>query len=273
MLNRFLILITFFACFLTHSAFAQLPSSVDETSLAVTYNEISGVRGWGALGAVPFGIGSIEGHATAVAQKSSTLLRTKYHAEIGTSLFNWEFTVYTNGLIKKYTGAEAGRVSGLGFDVEAPDKQIGGFYITAGLGIEGQNGGQIGSPNAGYTLEALGYDTEILEKKGLYNLHPAPTGLTLQQGNAFKGVIFGEITHASGLSFVVKALPEITGESEHPVHQLIVSGNTSFELGEHINLEIGMDIGLQTYDKTIEREFATIAAVKFSFKSLSDLFS
>lgn len=244
---------------------AQLPTTVDEPSIAGTYNQIAGVSGWGLLGAVPFEAGNFHGHATAVAQNSSTLLRTKYHAEVGTNLSNWDFNIYTNGLIKKYTGSEAGRVSGLGFAVEAPEQQLGTFNVTAGLGIEGQNGGQIGAPNAGDTLEALGYDPEVLDEKGLYSLNPAPTGLTLQQGNAFKAVIYAELAHPSGLSIALKGLPEITGESEHPVHQLIISGNTSIEVGEQVSLEVGADIGLQTYDETIERELATLVAVKLSF--------
>ena len=244
---------------------AQLPSTVDEPSIAGTYNQIAGVSGWGLLGAVPFEAGRFHGHASAVAQSSSTLLRSKGHAEIGTSLSNWDFYLYTNWLIKKYTGAEPGRVSGLGFAVEAPKQKIGVFNVTAGLGIEGQNGGQIGAPNAGDTLESFGYDPEVLEEKDLYRLNPAPTGLTLQQGNTFKGVIYAELAHPSGLSITLKGLPEITGESEHPIHQLIISGNTSFELGEQVSLEVGADIGLQTYQETIERELATLVAVKLSF--------
>lgn len=254
-----------FICLLLFSVVAtqaQLPSTVDEASIAATYNQITGVSGWGVLGAVPFETGNVKGHASAIGQNSSTLLRTKYHAEIGTSLSNWDFMLYTNGLIKKYTGAEAGRVSGLGLAIEAPEQQIGVFHVTAGLGIEGQNGGQIGAPNAGDTLEALGYDPEVLDEKGLYTLNPAPTGLTLQQGNAFKGVIYAELAHPSGLTILLKGLPEITGDTDHPVHQLIISGNTSIEVGEQVSLEIGADLGLQTYNETIEREFATFVAVK-----------
>ena len=259
-----------FVCLLLFSVLtvqAQLPSTVDEASIAATYNHITGVSGWGVLGAVPFetGNGKIKGHASAVAQKSDTLLRIKYHAEIGTSVSNWDFMLYTNRLIKKYTGAEAGSVSGLGLAIEVPEQQIGIFHVTAGLGIEGQNGGKIGAPTAGDTLEALGYDPEVLEEKGLYSLNPAPTGLTLQQGNAFKGVVYAELAHPSGLSITLKGLPEIVGNTEHATHQLIISGNTSIEVGEQVSLEIGADIGLQTYKETIERELATLVAVKLSF--------
>ena len=245
---------------------AQLPSTVDEGSLAVSYNNIAGETGWGALGAVPFVQGSIKGHASAVAQKSATLLRSKYHAEVGTSLGSWDVNLYTNGLIKAYSGADAGRVSGVGLAIEAPERKVGEFDVTAGIGIEGSNAGQIGSPNAGDTLEALGYDTEVLEEKGLYGLNPAPTGLTIDQRNAFKALVYAELAHPSGLSISVKGLPEIASDSDgDPIHQLIVSGNTSIELGEQLSLELGADLGLQTFNDEIEREIATFAGIKLSF--------
>ncbi len=245
--------------------YAQLPSTVDEGSIAATYNNVAGQTGWGALGAVPFEQGNLKGHASAVVQGSATLLRSKYHAEIGTSLNNWDFNVYTNGLIKKYTGADAGRVSGVGLAIEAPERKIGVFDVTAGLGIEGQNGGQIGKPNAGDTLEALGYDSEVLEAKGLYNLNPAPTGLSIVQGNAFRALLYAELAHPSGLSIVIKGLPELFGDNETPVHQVVISGNTSVEVSDQISVEIGADLGLQTYNDTLEREFATLVAAKLSF--------
>ena len=245
-------------------AHAQLPTTVDESSVAFTYNDISGQRGWGVLAATPYAAGGLQGYTAVVAQKGGTLLRSKYHAEVGTSFHNWDFNVYTNGLVKKYDGSEAGRVSGVGVAVEAPEQNVGVFHVTAGLGVEGQNAGQIGAPNAGDTLEALGYDPGQLEELGLYSLNPAPTGLTIKQGNALKALLYAEISHPSGIVFSLKGLPEISG-SESPVHQLVVSGSTSFELGENISLEIGADLGLQTYKGELEKELATLAAVKLSF--------
>ena len=245
-------------------AHAQLPTTVDESSVAFTYNDVAGQRGWGVLGAVPYASGNLQGYTAVVAQKGGTLLRSKYHAEIGTSYHNWDFNVYTNGLVKKYDGSEGGRVSGIGVAVEAPEQDVGVFHVTAGLGVEGQNAGQIGAPNAGDTLEALGYDPGQLESLGLYSLNPAPTGLTIKQGNALKALLYAEISHPSGIVFSLKGLPEISG-SESPVHQLVVSGSTSFELRENISLEIGADLGLQTYQGELEKELATLAAVKLSF--------
>ena len=245
-------------------AYAQLPTTVDESSFAFTFNDVAGQRGWGVLGAVPYEFGSLKGYTAAIAQKGGTLLRSKYHAEVGTSFHNWDFNIYTNGLVKQHEGSDAGRVSGIGFAVEAPEQNVGVFHITAGLGVEGQNAGQIGAPNAGDTLEALGYDPTTLESLGLYSLNPAPTGLTIKQGNALKALFYAEISHPSGIVFSLKGLPEISG-SESPVHQLVVSGSTSFEFGENISLEVGADLGLQTYDGELEKELATLAAVKLSF--------
>ena len=257
---------TIFALVLFSGAFAhaQLPTTVDESSIAFTYNDVAGQRGWGILGATPYEISLIKGYAAAIAQKGGTLLRSKYHAEVGISHKHWDFNLYTNGLVKQYEDAEAGRVSGVGFAVEAPEQDIGVFHITGGLGVEGQNAGQIGAPNAGDTLEALGYDTEVLESLGLYSLNPAPTGLSIKQGNALKALLYAELSHPSGLVISLKGLPEISG-SESPVHQLVVSGATSFELGENINFEVGADLGLQTYEGELETELATLAAVKLSF--------
>lgn len=245
-------------------AYAQLPTTVDEASVAFTYNDVAGQRGWGVLGAAPYEVADMKGYTAVIAQKGGTLLRSKYHAEIGTSFHNWDFNVYTNGLVKQYEGSDAGRVSGVGVAIEAPEQNVGVFHITAGLGVEGQNAGQIGAPNAGDVLEALGYDTETLESLGLYSLNPAPTGLTIKQGNALKALLYAEISHPSGIVFSLKGLPEIS-PSESPVHQLVVSGSTSFELGENISLEIGADLGLQTYDGELEKELATLAAIKLSF--------
>ena len=245
-------------------AYAQLPTTVDESSVAFTFNDVAGQRGWGVLTATPYEISVLKGYVAGIAQKGGTLLRSKYHAEIGTSYRHWDFNVYTNGLIKKYDGSESGRVSGIGLAVEAPERDVGVFHVTAGLGVEGQNAGQIGAPNAGDTLEALGYDPEALESLGLYSLNPAPTGLTIKQGNALKALLYAELSHPSGLVVSLKGLPEISG-SESPVHQLVVSGSTSFEFGENINFEVGADLGLQTFEGELEKELATLAAVKLSF--------
>lgn len=251
--------------FTTIVAQAQLPSTVDETSIAATYNNVAGQTGWGVLGAVPFSKGKIKGHAAVVTQSSTALTRAKYHAEIGTSFAGWDFNFYFNGLAKKYAGSDTGRVNGTGIAVEAPERDIGSFHFTGGIGIEGANAGQIGAPNAGDTLEPLGYDPEKMEELGLYSFNPAPTGLTIDQRNALKGLLYAELSHPSGITITLKGLPELLSDNEDPIHQLIVSGSTSVEVKDNVSVEIGVDLGLQTYKDTIERELATLIAAKLSF--------
>lgn len=240
-------------------------ADVPKGSIGFTYNNVASETGWGLLATLPYEIDDLKGYTHATIQKSSTVLRTKYHAEVGTSFQGWDLNIYTNGRVKQYTGAAADRTSGVGLALEAPEQQIGVFSFTAGIGIEGQNGGQIGSPNAGDTLEALGYDPEVLESLGMYTVHPAPTGLSLQQGNALKGVGYAELRHVSGVLLSLKGLPEIASQSESPVHQLIATIAMNIDLRAALSLDIGMDVGVQTFAGEFEYETATLIAAKYSF--------
>ena len=136
-------------------------------------------------------------------------------------------------------------MSGVGVAIEAPERDVGYFHVTGGIGIEGANAGQIGAPNAGDTLEALGYDADVLEAKGLYSLNPAKTGLTIDQRNALKGLLYAELAHPSGLTICLKGLPEIVSDNDIPIHQLVISGSTSIEVRDNVSIEVGIDMGLQ----------------------------
>ena len=78
-------------------AFGQLPAEVDETSIAVTYNEIAGSRGWGGLAAVPIG----NGHIAGITQGGGNVVRGKYHAEYNFPVsvidFGWCFQGFEFG--------------------------------------------------------------------------------------------------------------------------------------------------------------------------------
>ena len=236
---------------------AQLPSTVDEGSISITYNDVAGQRGYGGLLTLPFGTGNINGHAAAIGQKAGPNNRIKYHAEIGTSLNNWDFNIYTNGLIKN-----EGRVSGVGIAVEVPEKEVGSFHITAGVGVEGANAGQIGAPSAWDLVEGK-VDNSYEDQ--LTAIPTIRTGLTIDQRNAFRGKIYGELSHASGFTLAIQGLPEILSDNDIPIHQLILSVSTNIEAQPNVRIVVGFDVGLQTYDDTIEREFATLVAVELPF--------
>ena len=245
--------------------FAQLPAEVDEPSIAGSYNNIAGNTAWGVSGAVPFGHDNIKGHIAAIIQGSPAVARGKYHAEIGYSLNDWDLNLYMNGFGKKYPGSDIGRINGTGVALEFPEFDLGQFHATGGLGIEGSNAGQIGRKNAGDILEPHNFDPEKLEELGLYQLLAEPSGLTIDQRNALKALVYLNLIHPKGFTLELKGLPEFYSDNPDPIHQLITTFTASYELSQNINIETGIDLGLQTYKKTIEQELATLIAIKLSF--------
>lgn len=257
-----------FVCLLLFSVgfvYAQLPTKVDEVSIAGTYNQIAGNTGWGLLGAVPFNAGSVNGNASAIAQGSGNIIRGKYHAEAGITLRSFDFKVYTDGTFKGYSVRDLGRQADIGLAVEFPEFDLAGFHATGGAGVFGRNAGQFGAPNARDDLENIGYDPNSLDGRDLETLHPPPAGLSFKTGNSLNLLAYILLTHPKGFNVAVKAMPELAGAGDNPVHQLIITPSTSFELRDNVNIEFGADIGIQTFNGTIERELATLAAVKLSF--------
>lgn len=244
---------------------AQLPATVDEVSIAGTFNEIAGVRGWGLLGAVPFQTGAVNGNVSAIAQGGGNIIRGKYHAEAGITLNSFDFKLYTDGTFKGYSAHDLGRQSDVGLAIEFPDFDVAGFQATGGAGVFGRNAGQFGPPNARDDLENLGYDPNTLDGLNLESVHPPPSGLSFKAGNSLNLLTYILLKHPKGFNIVIKAMPELVGAGDNPVHQLIITPSTSFELRDNINIELGADIGLQTFNDTIEKELATLVAVKLSF--------
>ena len=247
---------------LTH---AQLPATVHEPSLAMTYNQIVGSRGWGLLGAVPFQTRHVNGNVSAIAQGGGNIVRGKYHVEAGITLRRFDFKLYTDGTFKGYSARDIGRQADIGLAVEFPEFSVAGFHATGGAGVFGRNAGQFGPPNARDDLENIGYDPNTLDRHDLKSLHPPPSGLSFKAGNSLNGLAYILLKHPKGFNVAVKAMPELVGAGDNPVHQLIITPSTSFELRENINIEFGADIGIQTFNDTIERELTTLVAVKLTF--------
>ena len=245
-------------------AYAQLPSKVDETSLAISYTELAGARAIGVLAAVPYGNESVKGYTATSFQSAGSQLRGKYHSELGKTIANWDFNLFVDGTFKGYSVSDLGRQSDVGLAIEMPEFDVGDFHATGGIGIFGRNAGRFGSPNALGTLEDNGYDVDALQGLGLESVTPAPTGLSIKAGNSLNALIYLLFSHPSGLSIQVKALPELVG-ADHAVHQLLITPATSVELADQVNVELGADLGFQTWDGEIEAELATVATIKLSF--------
>lgn len=239
-------------------------ADIDETSVAVTFSEIAGVRGGGVIAATPFESGIIKGNASTTAQAGGGIIRGKYHAEAGIAYNGFDFVVYTDGMYKGYSLSGLGRQADVGLAVEAPESDIGGFHVTGGAGVFGRNAGAFGPPNARDDLERLGYDPNVLDGKGLEGLNPPPSGLSFKAGNSLNLLLYAEAMHPKGFGAKVKLMPELAGEGDVAVHQLIISPMASYELGERVSLEVSIDVGVQRYGDEIESELATLAALKLS---------
>lgn len=241
-------------------AYAQLPSEVNETSLALTFNEIAGTRGWGALGAVPFK----NGHVAAIAQGGGTVIRGKYHAEINFPLWGLHVKPFVDGTFKGPTVRDLGQQTDVGFAMEWPFayKRV---KVPIAIGIFGRSAGPFGPPNARDALENLGYDPNTLDGRDLETLKPPPSGLSFKAGNSVNLLLSTEVHLPYAISVGVRVMPELAGGGEPPVHQLIITPSTRFEFRENIHLDVGADVGVQTYDGEIETELATLVAVKLSF--------
>lgn len=247
------------------TAHAQLPATVDEVSVAGTFNQIASARGWGLLGAAPFQTGAVNGNVSAIAQGGGNIIRGKYHAEAGITFSDFDFKLYTDGTFKGYSARDLGRQADVGLAVEFPDFDVAGFHATGGAGVFGRNAGQFGPPNARDDLENLGYDPNTLDGRNLETLNPPPTGLSFKAGNSLNLLAYVLLKHPKGFNVAVKAMPELAGAGDNPVHQLIITPSTSIEVRDNVNIELGADIGIQTFNDTIERELATLVAVKLSF--------
>ena len=246
-------------------AYAQLPSEVDETSVAITYNDIAGSRGWGVLGALPFGNPeNANGHVSAIAQGGGTVIRGKYHAEINFPIKVLQFKLFTDGVFKGPTVRDLGRQADIGLAIEVPFEH-GNAKLPIAIGVFGRSAGPFGPPNARDDLENLGYDPNTLDGRDLETLKPPPSGLSFKAGDSLNLLVSTEVHLPYDISLGVRLMPELAGAGDNPVHQLIVTPSTSFEFGENINLEVGADLGLQTFEGELETELATLAAIKLSF--------
>lgn len=158
-----------------------------------------------------------------------------------------------------------GRQADLGLAIEFPDFTFMGFAATGGAGVFGRNAGAFGPSNARDNLENLGYDPNSLDGRDLESLRPPPSGLSFKTGNSLNLLAYVLFKHPKGFNVAVKAMPELAGVGDNPVHQLIITPSTSFELRDNVNIELGADIGFQTFNDKIERELATLVAIKLSF--------
>ena len=258
----------------TSLAVAQLPTEVDEASVSLTVNQLPGAPlGLGGGGALPFGNEQVSGFAATAFQSNGTVIRGRYHAEVGGEMSLFRVILYTDGTFKGASVSELGRQADLGVSFEV--QGVGGEVFDVSGGIFGRSGGAFAKPNAFDTLAAQGYDENALEGYadadggGLASLNPAPAGLSFGDRNSVNLLIQADVNLPNGIGGSLRFMPELagSGEDSEAVDQLIANLNTSYELGTHVNLQIGVDIGAQRFRESgdVEKEASVLAAVSLTF--------
>ena len=239
--------------FTSFHANAQLPSSVDRTSIGIGLNQLPGAPvSWSGNAAMPFGNDSLNGFIAALLQSNGTITRGRFHAEIGKDFGKLRGEVYADGT------AKGKGITSLGHDIQTGANAvvpIGSLELK--LGIAGKSGGEMAKPNAYDALAALGYDENELELytnpsgKTLAEQNPASTGLSFQNRNSLilRGAI--ELNLPLGISGEFVIMPELTGSStdidSEPLDQLIITLNKSYALNNRFSIHAGADIAFQRF--------------------------
>lgn len=259
---KFKMFLTLMCCVLlmlfVQQSWSQLPTDVEDVSIAFGFDRIIDDAGWNVLAAVPYEVGVIDGHAALILQ-SGDVIRGKYHAEASMPVGDFGVTGFTFGTIKGYGLNDLGRESNIGIGVDTPD--IAGASVR--IGIFGKNAGPFGHPSARSVLEANNFAPADLDGLGLEIITPPPEGLNFKTGNMLNGLVAVNFAYR-GVSFSVKGMPELTGEGV-PAHQAIVSAHVSRDMGNNLSLEFGGDIGFQWWNNQLERELAYFAAIGINF--------
>lgn len=238
-------------------AFACLPLFAD--SVGFTYNQIDTDSGWGVTADKSFQVGSVGLEADGQLQ-SGDLYRGKYHAEVNFPLFSRvKGKFFTGGYVKGSTLKGLGNVNDFGTAFEFP--AIGA--VTWGFGIFARATGPFSKQSAIDVLVPVGFNEGYLESLGLQNVYADPTGLSIQDFNSWNALFYGEFDWRNW-HVKVSGLPQLT-RSDNPVHQLLAEFSTSVEVAGNFDVDFALDLGFQTYNKTIEHEQAFLVTLGYNF--------
>lgn len=225
-----------------------------ETEVGVTYNKVIENTGIGFVGKTSHEVKDAEVELNVTGQYADGLVRGKYHLEV---VYGY-VKVYQDGVFRGYTGKKIGRQSDLGLAAHLP-------FLTGsgiGIGIVGRNGGKFAKPTLADIAEANDIDPDKIDPVSAA-LTAEPTGLNIRPGSALSLIIYTDFEWR-GIDIGLKGLPQITGDNR--AHQFVINTNSKFDVHKGVKLNLGMDIGLQHYQKKIETETAILAALTLSFR-------
>ena len=263
-LKTLLTIVTMFMAILFFSQFArgQLPTDVDNTSLAVTYDKVIDDVGWGFLGAVPFHLGPIDGHVSAIFQ-GGDVIRGKYHIEGILPLGAFGIKLFGDGGARGDTWDTLGKQLDFGGALQTPDVEISGIDAKVGFGVFARNSGEFGRLSARDVLEENNFNPEDLDGLGLENIKVPKRGLSYPAGSSWQALGFAGFDHKSGVSGQVKYVRQLTGEDK--TQQVIGSLFISRDIGANLAVELGTEAGYQLYQEVWESEYAFLSAISVNF--------
>ena len=234
-----------------------------QTTIGGTFANIAGEQGWGFTVDTSQTIGKIEINADTTTQGGDAITWGTWHAEaiFDVSVIGVKF--FVDGRFKKYTGQELGDNRDYGAALQLPPFGIKGLDV--GIGLFGRNSNPFGRPNLYDDAEAMGYNRNDYEGLGLENIQPPPEGLSPQPlGTFLNSLIYANWKINKDWKIKARAMPQLTGKDK--VHQLIVSPQVNYDLGNHFDLTISGDFAFQTYQGNVETEHAFTTSFNKEFE-------
>ena len=235
-------------------------AGVLKTSMTVSLSDVSGDRSWGLMAATPYQHEGVEGNATATLQNSGNIYRGKYHAEIGFDVGDLKMVFSNDGNVRGYEIDSLGRQSDLTAELRAREFEVGDFVFEFGLEVFGRNAGKWGDQNAFQFLENGGFNVgELEEIEGLNEIVISDSNFSFKSGNSFHTL--GKLTaqHESGVSGVLKLMPEVIKEMGSPsLHQAMLSLTSKVKIKGNVNLQATIDVIAQLYDGNVQTDVATV---------------
>ena len=245
-MKKLLLLTMIFMLAFSFSVFAK-------TNIGGTFQSLAGETGWGGTIDTSHDLGKVEINVDATAQGGDAITWGTYHAEAIFDVSVFGVKLFVDSRFKKYAGQEFGDNRDYGAAIQLPPIGIKGLDI--GIGLFGRNSNPFGRPNLYDDAEAIGYNRNDYEGLGLENIQRPPTGLSPQPlGTFLNMLIYSNWKINDDWKVKVRAMPQLTGEEK--VHQLIISPEVNFDLGDHFDLTLSGDFAFQAYEDVIERETA-----------------
>ena len=189
--------------------------------------------------------------------QSGDVYRGKTHAEITFYVSAVGIKLLSDTTAKGYTLDTLGRDSNVAVALTVPAGDL-----NFDVGIGGKQASPWGAPNALSELVPKGYDQTELEALGLDKVTPAPRGLPFQEG-AFLQTYIATGFKRGGVDIDIKGIIQLTGEEK--AHQVLTSFDTSRNIGGNFTLNIGAEVGVMSYQKSIHSEVAIFTGLGYKW--------